>query len=57
MKVGTVRIPGGTTDYDVTWDKDSGKVYVAAEYAGQASSSQEAMIKADYYATTLSIKS
>jgi hypothetical protein len=54
-KVGSVRTPNGVIDYEVTWDKASGKVHVGIEYAGQASSADEAMIKANYYATTTSI--
>ncbi len=43
-------IPG--TIYPVYWDKNTGQVYVATEYAGTASSKEQAMIEAEYYATT-----
>jgi hypothetical protein len=33
-KVGSVRTPNGVIDYEVTWDKASGKVHVGIEYAG-----------------------
>jgi len=50
-KIGEVTTPTGGTSY-VYWDKDTGKVYTADEYAGTASSKDQAMIEANYYATT-----
>jgi hypothetical protein len=50
-KIGEVQSPDGGTSY-VYWDKDTGKVYTASEYAGTASSEQQAMIEANYYAAT-----
>lgn len=50
-KIGEVKTPTNATFY-VYWDKDSGKVYVGNEYAGNASSKQQALIEANYYATT-----
>lgn len=50
-KIGEVKTPTGGTSY-VYWDKDTGKVYAASEYAGTASSKEQAMIEANYYATT-----
>jgi putative component of toxin-antitoxin plasmid stabilization module len=55
-KIGEVKTPSGTT-YHVYWNQDTGDVYVAAEYAGNASSKAEAMKKANYYATTTRIMS
>lgn len=51
-KIGDVKTPSGSTPYEVYWDKDTGEVYVAREFAGKASSEGEAMRKARYYATT-----
>ncbi|GET36947.1 hypothetical protein [Microseira wollei] len=51
-KIGEVKTPSGSTPYEVYWDKDTGEVYVATEFAGKASSKDEAMRKADYYAST-----
>lgn len=51
-KIGEVKTPSGSTYYPVYWDKDTGEVYVATEFAGKASSKDEAMRKADYYAST-----
>jgi hypothetical protein len=48
-KIGEVESPTGGKSY-VYWDKDTGKVYTASEYAGTASSEQQAMIEANYYA-------
>jgi len=50
-KIGEVQTPTGATFY-VYWDKNTGKVYTGSEYAGTASSEQQAMIEANYYATT-----
>ncbi|MEG4286956.1 hypothetical protein QUB68_28020 [Microcoleus sp. A006_D1] len=50
-KIGIVQTPDGGKS-EVYWDKDTGKVYTAQEYAGTASSKEQAMIEANYYATT-----
>ena len=50
-QIGDVQTPDGGTSH-VYWDKDTGKVYTAQEYAGTASSKEQAMIEANYYATT-----
>lgn len=50
-KIGEVTTPINATFY-VCWDKDTGKIYVGNEYAGKASSKQQALIEANYYATT-----
>lgn len=48
-KIGEVNTPSGYTCY-VFWDDQSGDVYVAAEYAGNASTKDGAMTKAQKYA-------
>ncbi len=53
-KIGEVTTPTNATFY-VYWDKSAGRVQVGSEYAGQASTESEAMIKANYYATTRQI--
>jgi predicted transcriptional regulator len=50
-KIGEVQSNQGGTSY-VYWDKETGKVYTGQEYAGTASSKEQAMIEANYYATT-----
>jgi len=50
-KIGEVITPT-EGKFNVYWDKDTGKVYTAEEYAGTASSKEQAMIEANYYATT-----
>ncbi|MFM9268476.1 hypothetical protein [Tychonema sp. BBK16] len=50
-KIGEVQSNLGGTFY-VYWDKETGKVYTGNEYAGTASSKAQAMIEANYYATT-----
>lgn len=50
-KIGEVTTPTNATFY-VFWDKDSGEVYVGNERAGNASSKEQALIEANYYATT-----
>ena len=50
-KIGEVESPTGGKFY-VYWDKDTGKVYTSGEYAGTASSEQQAMIEANHYAAT-----
>lgn len=50
-EIGVVKSPSGTK-YTVFWNSSTGEVHVAGEAAGLASSSSEAMRKADYYATT-----
>ncbi|MEA5580582.1 hypothetical protein VB620_04405 [Nodularia harveyana UHCC-0300] len=53
-KIGEVKTPSDTSYY-VYWNQSTGNVYVAAEYAGNASTKAEAMKKASYYATTTKI--
>lgn len=50
-KIGEVTTPTNATFY-VYWDKDTGKIHVGNEYAGKASSKQQALTKATIYATT-----
>jgi putative component of toxin-antitoxin plasmid stabilization module len=50
-KIGEVKNPTGSV-YHVFWNQSTGDVYVAGEYAGNASTQAEAMKKADHYATT-----
>ena len=54
-KIGEVQMESNSwlrgSTYDVYWDKNTGKVYVATEYAGTASSKEQAMIEANYYAS------
>lgn len=38
--------------FNVYWDKNTGAVHVGNESAGKASSKQQALIEANYYATT-----
>ena len=51
-KLDGVRIPDGSTEYDVTWDTSTGVVSVGSEYAGTASNEKAAWAVANYYATT-----
>jgi hypothetical protein len=55
-KIGSVRMPGGSIDYDVYWDTESGQVKVASEPAGSAGNERDALHVADYYASTLKQK-
>ena len=50
-KIGEVKTPSGSIYY-VYWNESTSEVYVAAEYAGKASTKADAMRKDDYYATT-----
>ncbi len=50
-KIGEVTTPTNGTFY-AFWDKDTGEVYVGSERAGNASSEEQALIEANYYATT-----
>ncbi len=50
--MGEVKTPTGSV-YTYYWDEDTGEVYVGGESAGKASSADEALHKANYYATTL----
>jgi hypothetical protein len=50
-KIGEVTTPTGGINY-VYWDTSTGQVYVASEYAGVATTKDEAMRKANFYATT-----
>ncbi|UWU45775.1 hypothetical protein [Limnospira platensis] len=50
-QMGTVKTPTGS-EYYYFWDNQSGDVYVGSEYAGKATSAQEAWKKANFYATT-----
>ncbi len=50
-KIGEVTTPTNAT-FEVYWDKSSGEVYVGNEPAGKASSKQQALIEANYYATS-----
>jgi len=54
QKIGEVTKPSANrgTAYAVFWDRSSGKVYVANESAGTASSESDAMHVADFYAST-----
>lgn len=50
-KIGEVTTPTNASFY-AYWDKDTGEVYVGNERAGNASSEEQALIEANYYATT-----
>lgn len=50
-QIGQVTTPTNATFY-VYWDKNTGAVYVGKEPAGKASSKEQALIEANYYATT-----
>jgi hypothetical protein len=52
QKIGSVKIPGGSIPYDIYWDPGSGKVKVGSELAGTASTKEDAIHVADYYAST-----
>lgn len=51
VEIGVVKSPAGS-QFTVFWNSSTGEVHVHSESAGFASSSGEAMRKADYYATT-----
>lgn len=51
VEIGVVKSPSGS-NFTVFWNSSTGEVHVNRESAGLASSSGEAMRKADYYATT-----
>jgi hypothetical protein len=53
-KIGEVKTPTGSR-YDVFWNSNTGEIRVGSEPAGSANTKDRAMIKADYYATTLTI--
>lgn len=53
-KMGEVKTPTGS-EYYYYWDDSSGEVYVGSEFAGKASSAEDAWRKANYYATTCQI--
>jgi hypothetical protein len=55
-KIGEVTTPTNATFY-VYWDKDTGEVYAGNERAGNASSKENALAEADYYATTSKTRS
>lgn len=56
QKIGTVKKPGGSIKYDVYWEPGSGAVKVGSESAGTASTTEDALRVADYYASTLQQK-
>ncbi len=49
--MGTVNSSYGSS-YDYYWNQSTGAVYVETNYAGQASSADEAWSKANYLANT-----
>ncbi len=53
-QMGEVKTPTGSTYY-YFWDDKTGEVYVGSEFAGKASSADDAWRKANYYATTTQI--
>ncbi len=53
-KMGEVKTPTGSIYY-YYWDDATGDVYVGSEYAGKATSEEDAWRKANYYATTTQI--
>jgi len=50
--MGTVKTPTDSA-YPYYWDDKTGDVHVGGEFAGKASSADDAWRKANYYATTL----
>lgn len=50
-EMGQVKTPTGSA-YFYYWDDKTGEVHVGSEFAGKASTSEDAWRKANYYATT-----
>jgi hypothetical protein len=49
--IGEVKSTSGRS-YDVRWNSSTGEIRVGGEAAGSASTKDQAMRKADFYATT-----